>query len=101
MSKRKVYIKRQENSWIDKDNSPYREDVTVSSSRIDGMKNSIDSDSIFDFDTKDPYGVEIGKNKQLNKIQKMSRPLVLKRRSILQTRRGNKRTIKRKELNYE
>lgn len=96
MSKKRPNSKRYDSNWLDRDNHPYKEDETICSWRLDNLRLCIDSDSFFDFDCEDVFATETGKNKQITEIQNICRPSSLRRKSILQCRRMNKYSLKKR-----
>lgn len=91
MSKSRGHIESKENNWLDKHSAVYKEDEVNLSYPIDGLRYCIDSDSILEFDEKNGYIKESGKNREVNKIQKINKSFILKKRHINVTRRSNER----------
>lgn len=87
MSKKRLQSK--ENNWIDKSYAPYKQGETIISNRIDRLKHCIESDCILHF-LEDGGIEELGKNKQITRIQKLRRPPVLNKKNVKVTKTINK-----------
>jgi hypothetical protein len=83
------YLESKEGSWLDRSSHPYKEDEFPICYYIDGMKRCIDADSSWNLYIQSAD--EIGKNKEINRLQKTNRCTVLKINNVKSVRSCNKR----------